>query len=909
MKRIIIISAIVILPILLLGQRVELATIEKAAINVHKLYFPARLSNEIKKVNSFSSQMEEDLLHVVEYESGGFSIISGDWSVDPILGYSTTGVYDTLTMPPGLVYLIRRYQWDMESVREDTTTMQTKSGSLEEDAWDKLLNAFEGSNPRSGGAQQGDVLIQTLWGQSDGDKNIGDITFNHFCPPKPNGDAGNSPAGCTAVAMAQVLYYWDCQVNPTGYREYEHKGNTLKADFGNTIYDWGSMLYVDTKGDTLYDIANEQNSLLIYHAGVSCKMNYKNQWSYAHPKQAKEALVTYWGMKPEANVKRRIGHLRKWGDMLRDEIIAGRPIIYSGFGFDFNGLSQGEWSDLAGGHSWVVDGFDSNDLFHCNWGWRGYCDGWYSLKKFAPHDENTDTDRGNYNFWEMAIFNIEPVQPAKVGIPQITSGIQTFNVNGHTITADVPWGATSYDWVAEDALIESDGSNTATLYAASTTPVKVRAYNELCDCYSDYSTQNVVIDGGPYISGDYSQEAPAEGEELLQNYSIKQMVSGATGVTWSLSNTTDFAIVSTDHERVVVRSNSYEKKGLLKARIHLHGYDDLFLEANITSNYWDINGPLTFSCNTDKVSSSVIFPNTESIQWTTSPSIQIVSGANTSEAMMTGITNDEDAWVQLEVVQDGVTYTKKQSVQVVRPSSLQLEVGGTWTENGKRKALIHAKTTPTGKHESFAYHWSISGERTDYDGMISIVEFRIEPCAPTEAIIDKPGFGDGSVIIINNGNSHISSSSPTVEDGGMPLPDVPPAIPEDDPSYAIATFPPGKDATIQCRFTSSCGELTASTFISKYGPAAAPSYSASYNRSTRSVQLHREDADVPTAGQTEDNYQLKLYDNFGLVRTLDFDPTERTVYLPLDGLPDGSYYVNVVDDQGEVICRQYISAY
>ncbi len=26
-------------------------------------------------------------------------------------------------------------------------------------------------------------------------------------------------------------------------------------------------------------------------------------------------------------------------------------------------------------------------------------------------------------------------------------------------------------------------------------------------------------------------------------------------------------------------------------------------------------------------------------------------------------------------------------------------------------------------------------------------------------------------------------------------------------------------------------------------------------------------------------------------------------------LPDGSYYVNVVDSQGEVLCKQYISAY
>lgn len=52
--------------------------------------------------------------------------------------------------------------------------------------------------------------------------------------------------------------------------------------------------------------------------------------------------------------------------MIQKELIAGRPVLYSG-------------QSTAGGHAFVLDGCDENDMYHFNWGWSGYANGYYSL--------------------------------------------------------------------------------------------------------------------------------------------------------------------------------------------------------------------------------------------------------------------------------------------------------------------------------------------------------------------------------------------------------------------------------------------------------------------------------------------------------------------------------------------------
>ena len=54
--------------------------------------------------------------------------------------------------------------------------------------------------------------------------------------------------------------------------------------------------------------------------------------------------------------------------MLKNQFDMGWPVYYSGSDVDGQG-----------GHAFVCDGYDDNDLFHFNWGWSGSGDGFYAI--------------------------------------------------------------------------------------------------------------------------------------------------------------------------------------------------------------------------------------------------------------------------------------------------------------------------------------------------------------------------------------------------------------------------------------------------------------------------------------------------------------------------------------------------
>ena len=82
--------------------------------------------------------------------------------------------------------------------------------------------------------------------------------------------------------------------------------------------------------------------------------------------------------------------------MLKDDLKAGRPIIYSGYG--------------DGGHCFVCDGYNEDEYFHFNWGWGGMYDGYFLLNALAPGTGGTGSGSGSYNNDQQAIFGLEPMR-------------------------------------------------------------------------------------------------------------------------------------------------------------------------------------------------------------------------------------------------------------------------------------------------------------------------------------------------------------------------------------------------------------------------------------------------------------------------------------------------------------------
>lgn len=309
--------------------------------------------------------------YVFNREGGGFVIVSADRRCRPVLAYSTTATFDTAGMPENLRAWMQGYREEIGQ-----TLARIPSGQLSgHPAWAQAMLADEIVSP----------LIQTHWNQSE--------PYNALCPMDIASQT-RCPTGCVATAMAQVMNFWKYPAQGKDTYSYFHPTyGTLSADFANTSYDWEHMLKEYKSGYSRE--AADAIAVLMYHCGVSMDMKYAPRGSDANTyfnvpgfTDARTAYMEHFGYDTAIGKIRDNFDPEVWMDMLKEELDNGRPVMYRGTGY--------------GGHSFVCDGYDSEDKFHFNWGWGGSCDGFYSLTAMDPY---------GYDFsqYQAAVF----VQPYK----------------------------------------------------------------------------------------------------------------------------------------------------------------------------------------------------------------------------------------------------------------------------------------------------------------------------------------------------------------------------------------------------------------------------------------------------------------------------------------------------------------
>lgn len=507
------------------AQPVDMKTIERVAINAY-----SELAIEtgrvlldkiaITEVIPVKDGAENLLYCIVNIMDSGFTIVSADKMMIPVLGRSLKGKFSFDKAPPGLLYLLEKYKHEVVIARKSGIEKNEKTDAL----WCKYNVEFEKfTTPKS--AKSVTPLLSTEWGQRGG--------FNRFCPPF--GGETRYPAGCVAVAMAQVLNYWACRVNETGSNSYWWKpspisldSTLLEANFGEANYQWAQMHPT---------LSNDHNALLIYHAGVACEMDYGENGSSSVPSRARDGLRDYYGISNSIDTKWRIWWtISSWRNLLQGQLDSGNPIIYSG-------------GSLSGGHSWVIDGYDSNGAFHCNWGWQGWQDGYYYLGSF-------DTENGSFNMVESAIVNIIPTRKVEVGQPVLSDTSVYAGVSQLSIAPVVP--ATSYEWTTTHGTIVGTGT-TATLNTQTCTEVCVRALNERCEVASAWNCANIGMLPG-YISG------PTTVCNTNTTFTLNNLPAGCT-VSWSHSSNLSYEGSTSGSVTVRAKSALYSGPGWVEATV------------------------------------------------------------------------------------------------------------------------------------------------------------------------------------------------------------------------------------------------------------------------------------------------------------------------------------------------------
>lgn len=308
-------------------------------------------------------------------DSDGFVIVSGDDVSMPILGYSFSNHFVAENMPPNLLDWMNGLRNQINAARKE----HVMGTSYVSKFWTRASDAV------------GSPIVElstALWDQQ--------APFNRLSPTT---SAGKAITGCVSTAMAIIMQYYQWPDQGVGttpaYVLQADKNTQIPSKTFERPYVWSKMpVRVDKNSDT--DIKDEV-ATLIYDCGIISKSQFGKKSTWAYYKDALEGMITYMKYNKGAHMQNRATRvMSEWHQMLRKELDARRPILYTGS------------TKSGGGHMFVVDGYTQENYYHINWGWSGSSNGYYLLTVMNPSNPGSGSSSGGYTQEQAAFFNLIP---------------------------------------------------------------------------------------------------------------------------------------------------------------------------------------------------------------------------------------------------------------------------------------------------------------------------------------------------------------------------------------------------------------------------------------------------------------------------------------------------------------------
>lgn len=225
-------------------------------------------------------------------------------------------------------------------------------------------------------------LLQSVRGQS--------APYNLSCPYYTTEEGTSTQrclTGCVATALEQILTYYrqPAQLQDSLARM-ETPHYVVEGVPAGTPVDWAHVRDIYAEGAYSEAEARAVADLSLW-CGMMAGMNWGLEASGAQIRPLEAAVRRVLGYKDVRYADSYRYTPADWERMMRTEIEAGRPVLYTGY----TGLIQG--------HAFVLDGQDASGLFHVNWGYDGAYDGyfaWEILWPFGPVEEQNPENLGFY---------------------------------------------------------------------------------------------------------------------------------------------------------------------------------------------------------------------------------------------------------------------------------------------------------------------------------------------------------------------------------------------------------------------------------------------------------------------------------------------------------------------------------
>jgi hypothetical protein len=316
------------------------------------------------------------MAHCFSLNPEGFIILSASTDMPPVIAYSLIGSFqvegeqDNPLKDMVLTDLKMRHRYiDQFSSEEILYNNQCWANLIE---GRKTGSGFQQWPPMGSSSTGG--WLEISWNQTH--------PYNIFCPmDMVNGD--RSLAGCPSVAMAMIMDYQKT-LHSTRFDDgddyyHSYAGRQYWIDDDHKVMDFLSFPLINEYFDSIeskyagYGLLNEEErAALIFACGVAAEQVYTSGGSGT------------FGIHQAYDGYLRFGY---------DEAI----LIYDGDTSLFtrmkNNVKNGIPAHYAilsstgqGGHNVVVDGYNTDNYYHVNFGWGGNYNAWYLLPEQLPYN-------------------------------------------------------------------------------------------------------------------------------------------------------------------------------------------------------------------------------------------------------------------------------------------------------------------------------------------------------------------------------------------------------------------------------------------------------------------------------------------------------------------------------------------
>ena len=339
--------------------------------------------------------------YIFNIKGGGFVIVSGEDRATPVLGYSDKGYIDILNLPEPLECLLGDYKADIEYLlTHDINIPKSSNQSIQEPS------------------VVVEPMAKTSWGQYEPYYNQCPMLNGKYCK-----------VGCSAIATAQALYFWQFPKSSEGVPAYFSStlNDTVPA-FPPTVFnydlilpsysEWDIQTHSVVQGVYTEEQAQEVAKLCRY-CGQILHMNYSLTSSIGLVKRI-DALKEIGYNSRAKTLYRQFYNDSEWVGFMKAELDAGRLIVYGG-------------KDPVKGtsHAFIFDGYDSEDYLHLNLGWHGQSNGWYQIS--AMNVIYLDGSTRSYSASNSFIQGLEP--PLFCTVNADVAADSGLHLLGETLTA------------------------------------------------------------------------------------------------------------------------------------------------------------------------------------------------------------------------------------------------------------------------------------------------------------------------------------------------------------------------------------------------------------------------------------------------------------------------------------------